>query len=228
MFFLGLAIAFGLVALAGTWKPAARPGPPGRHQHPADAQGERQRPSPSTRPARSSTSGSTAPASPRPRSPPRATTYIVVEIPGDSQRDLVDTVKRQAQLRFRLVACSDADPSRCRPTPHATTRHARPTPGVGVTAAGVHRVRRTSPRRHQTAQALGHSNRPPALLGKHQTPKHTPSTKRPDVDRRRRAPEPSRLGLDRRRRRPRPSVRPRRRGVHRHAEPRGRYQSTTR
>ena len=38
---------------------------------------------------------------------------IVVEIPGDSRRDLVDTVKRQAQLRFRLVACSDVDPGRC-------------------------------------------------------------------------------------------------------------------
>ena len=32
--------------------------------------------------------------------------FIVVEIPGQSRRDLVDTVKRQAQLRFRLVACS--------------------------------------------------------------------------------------------------------------------------
>ena len=30
--------------------------------------------------------------------------YIVVEIPGKSRRDLVDTVKRQAQLRFRVVA----------------------------------------------------------------------------------------------------------------------------
>lgn len=30
--------------------------------------------------------------------------FVVVEIPGESRRDLVDTVKRQAQLRFRLVA----------------------------------------------------------------------------------------------------------------------------
>jgi preprotein translocase subunit SecD len=33
--------------------------------------------------------------------------FIVVEIPGKTRRDLVETVKRQAQLRFRLVACSD-------------------------------------------------------------------------------------------------------------------------
>ena len=31
--------------------------------------------------------------------------YIVVEIPGQSRRDLLETVERQAQLRFRLVAC---------------------------------------------------------------------------------------------------------------------------
>jgi len=37
---------------------------------------------------------------------------IVVEIPGESRRDLVETVKRQAQLRFRLVACSSVD-GRC-------------------------------------------------------------------------------------------------------------------
>ena len=37
---------------------------------------------------------------------------IVVEIPGENQRDLVETVQRTAQLRFRLVACSTVD-GRC-------------------------------------------------------------------------------------------------------------------
>jgi preprotein translocase subunit SecD len=46
--------------------------------------------------------------------------FIVVEVPGQSRRDLVETVKRQAQLRFRVVAqsangtaipSSTADPS---------------------------------------------------------------------------------------------------------------------
>ncbi|HXH78472.1 protein translocase subunit SecD [Nocardioides sp.] len=32
--------------------------------------------------------------------------YVVVEIPGESRRDLVETVKRQAQLRFRVVAAA--------------------------------------------------------------------------------------------------------------------------
>ena len=32
--------------------------------------------------------------------------FIVVEVPGETRRDLVETVKRQAQLRFRVVAQS--------------------------------------------------------------------------------------------------------------------------
>ena len=42
--------------------------------------------------------------------------YVVVEIPGESRRDLVDTVKRQAQLRFRVVAQSGAGVSSVPPT----------------------------------------------------------------------------------------------------------------
>jgi preprotein translocase subunit SecD len=40
---------------------------------------------------------------------------IVVEIPGEDSRDLVETVQRTAQLRFRLVACSQVD-GRCQTT----------------------------------------------------------------------------------------------------------------
>ena len=47
--------------------------------------------------------------------------FVVVEIPGKSRRDLVDTVKRQAQLRFRLVAC-DSQSAAC---------GGQPAPGAG-------------------------------------------------------------------------------------------------
>ncbi|GHJ60998.1 protein translocase subunit SecD [Nocardioides sp. OK12] len=40
---------------------------------------------------------------------------IVVEVPGENRRDLLDTVQRTAQLRFRLVACSQVD-GRCQST----------------------------------------------------------------------------------------------------------------
>ena len=58
---------------------------------------------------------------------------IVVEIPGEGRRDLEETVKRQAQLRFRVVACSDFD-GRCGPTaaPQQPGEQSQ-IPGAGVT-----------------------------------------------------------------------------------------------
>ncbi len=59
---------------------------------------------------------------------------IVVEIPGDSKADLVDTVKRQAQMRFRLVACTSQD-TRCGggATPQTPGQDPENQPGSGVT-----------------------------------------------------------------------------------------------
>ena len=58
--------------------------------------------------------------------------YIVVEIPGDTDNSLVDTVKRQAQLRFRTVACSSAAPGPCAtaatPTDPSARRARAPSP----------------------------------------------------------------------------------------------------
>ncbi len=39
--------------------------------------------------------------------------YIVVEIPGENRRDLIDVVQRQARLGFRLIACSSTAPGPC-------------------------------------------------------------------------------------------------------------------
>ncbi|MFT4262532.1 MAG: protein translocase subunit SecD [Nocardioides sp.] len=46
--------------------------------------------------------------------------FIIVEIPGKNRQDLVDTVTRQAQLRFRLVACDSSTSTTCG-TASATT-----------------------------------------------------------------------------------------------------------
>jgi len=62
----------------------------------------------------------------------------VVEIPGASERDLVETVERQAQLRFRVVACTSLD-GRCGAAPQPaeptdpTDSTASTSPGAGVT-----------------------------------------------------------------------------------------------
>jgi preprotein translocase subunit SecD len=112
VFFIGLAIAYGLVAFAGTWKPELG----------LDLQGGTSiRLTPKGNPSTESLNEARSIIDQRVNGSGvteaevtvQGNHYIVVEIPGKSRRDLVDTVKRQAQLRFRLVACSDSDPSRC-------------------------------------------------------------------------------------------------------------------
>ena len=78
--------------------------------------------------------------------------FIVVEIPGESRRGLVDVVKRQAQMRFRIVASSGAGttpapspsdplaPSPSLPTPSGPA--ASPSPGGDATEAPRPRQRR--------------------------------------------------------------------------------------
>ena len=137
VFFLGLAIAFGLVALAGSWKPELG----------LDLQGGTSiRLTPKGNPSTESLNEARKIIDQRVNGSGVAEAevtvqgnkYIVVEIPGDSRRDLVDTVKRQAQLRFRLVACSDSDPSRCQAADTGTPTPQDPTaPDTGGTGAGV-------------------------------------------------------------------------------------------
>src|SRR4051812_9381227 len=57
---------------------------------------------------------------------------IVVEIPGQNRKDLVDTVKQTAQLRFRLVAASA--PGTPAPTQQAS---ATPSSGGGKASKGA-------------------------------------------------------------------------------------------
>jgi preprotein translocase subunit SecD len=134
-FFIGLAIAFGLVALAGTWKPelgldlqggtSIRLTPKGNPT--PDALKEARK----IIDQRVNASGvSEAEVT------VEGNRYVVVDIPGKSRRDLVDTVKRQAQLRFRLVACSDSDPSRCQAGASTTTPQ-DPTAPQTSSGAGV-------------------------------------------------------------------------------------------
>ncbi|WP_372727491.1 protein translocase subunit SecD [Nocardioides sp.] len=108
-FFVVLAISYGLVAIGGSWKPElgldlqggtritliAKDSPtPESLTEAADIIDQRVNGS-GVSEAEVTTQGNR---------------FVVVEIPGKSRRDLVDTVKRQAQLRFRLVACSTLRP----------------------------------------------------------------------------------------------------------------------
>ena len=111
VFFLAMAIAYGLVALAGTWKPTLgldlqggtsitlrAEGDPGEEALDQARQIIDDRVNGSgVAEAEVTTQGGNE---------------IVVEIPGENARNLIETVQRTAQLRFRLVACSTVD-GRC-------------------------------------------------------------------------------------------------------------------
>ena len=114
VFFLVMAIAYGLVALAGTWKPTLgldlqggtsitlrAEGDPGEEALDQARQIIDDRVNGSgVAEAEVTTQGGNE---------------IVVEIPGENARNLIETVQRTAQLRFRLVACSTVD-GRCATT----------------------------------------------------------------------------------------------------------------
>jgi preprotein translocase subunit SecD len=112
VFFVGMAVAYGLVALGGTWKPELGLDLQGGTRITLVAKG-----SPSAESLaearniidqRVNGSGVT-----EAEVTTQSSNHVVVEIPGKSRRDLVDTVKRQAQLRFRMVACSSVTPGAC-------------------------------------------------------------------------------------------------------------------
>ena len=125
VFFVGLAIAYGLVALGGTWKPELGLDLQGGTRITLIAKGN---PSPENLKEAAGiidqrVNGSGVSEA---EVTTQSSNHVVVEIPGKSRRDLVDTVKRQAQLRFRLVACSSVSPSSCGAS-------AATTPGAGTT-----------------------------------------------------------------------------------------------
>ena len=158
-FFVGLAITFGLVALAGSWTPRLGLDLQGGTRISLVASGEgvnesRLKEAASIIDSRVNGSG-VAEA--------EVTTQgertVVVEIPGESRPDLEETVKRQAQLRFRVVACTAVDPGPCGGTGTTPGAPQQPqAPGAGVTV----------PEQGQgDGQGSGNSsprNRPPFLV----------------------------------------------------------------
>ncbi len=116
VFFLGVAITYGLVALTGTWKPELGLDLQGGTSIRLVATGDPS--SDSLDEARSiidqRVNGSGVAEA---EVTTQGGNQIVVEIPGKSREDLVEVVKRQAQLRFRLVACSDFSPCGTGTTP---------------------------------------------------------------------------------------------------------------
>jgi preprotein translocase subunit SecD len=105
VFFLALAVAYGLVAIGNTWKPALGLDLQGGTRITLVADGN-----PSSENLKEARSIIDQRVNGSGVSEAEVTTqgnrFIQVEIPGKNRRDLVDTVERQAQLRFRFVVCS--------------------------------------------------------------------------------------------------------------------------
>ena len=110
VFFIGVAIAYGLVALDGSWKPElgldlqggtritliAKAIPATESLEEARKIIDQRVNGSGVAEAEVTTQGGNQ--------------FIVVRSRARAARDLVEVVKRQAQLRFRLVACSDFSP----------------------------------------------------------------------------------------------------------------------
>ena len=172
VFLMGVAISYGLVALAGTWKPELGLDLQGGTRITLTAIGDPS--SESLDEARKiidqRVNGSGVVEA---EVTTQSGRFIVAEIPGENRRDLIDVVQRQAQLRFRLVACSDFAPcgaDAADPTQQIDPNALIPQEGDGATGNGA-----------GTGEGAGNgtANRPPlgylTRSGESTSPTPTPS-----------------------------------------------------
>jgi preprotein translocase subunit SecD len=166
VFFLGLAIAYALVALIGTWKPALGLDLEGGTQITLTTKGavksDTLQQAADIIDARVNGSG-VSEASVN----TQGNNEIVVQVPGNNKNSLVKTVVRQAQLRFRLVA--QVAPTVGGTTLPSSTASPSNSPGSGVLLPSSGTTKASKP---------SGKNRAPFVLGKHHK-KQTTSTKSP-------------------------------------------------
>jgi preprotein translocase subunit SecD len=160
VFFIGLAIAYGLVALIGTWKPALGLDLEGGTQITLTADGsvDKDKLTQAADIINERVNGSgVSEASVN----TQGNNEIVVQVPGSTSNSLVQTVLRQARLRFRLVAQVPQTPQ----TLPSTAPSATSSPSSGPSKSGTP---------HPSSSSSSGKNRTPALLGtKHHGGKHT-------------------------------------------------------
>ena len=192
IFFISVAVLYGLVALGGSWKPALGLDLEGGTRIRLAATGNDVTAETLSEAADIIDNRVNGSGVSEAEVTTEGNQYIVVEIPGQSRRDLVDTVKRQAQLRFRVVAMSGVGTAA--PTAAASPsgqrhrlRRAHP--------VDVARWRRAAAQRHgrkptatasPTKKATG-KNRPPFLAAEDSTSADPSATATPD----RRPPAPT-------------------------------------
>ncbi len=184
VFFIGLAVAYGLVALIGTWKPALGLDLEGGTQITLTASGsvtkDNLNQAADIIDARVNGSGVT-----EAEVTTQGSNEIVVQVPGDSKSSLVQTVIRQARLRFRLVAQVAPTTTPQTPTPSTGTSPS-PSPGVGVTlppstgstksTKSPDKPKSSSTGKNRTAALLGKNKQDPKKKNKKDKPSQSPTT----------------------------------------------------
>jgi preprotein translocase subunit SecD len=178
LFFIGLAVAYGLVALIGTWKPALGLDLEGGTQITLIAQGnvkgdELQQAADIINDRVNGSGVTEADVT------TQGSDEIVVQVPGKTENNnLVQTVVRQARLRFRLVGIV---PQTTTPqTTPSTAPSTAPSPGVGVTlppSTGPTKAGSTKSGK-PNSQSSG-KNRAPALYGQAKPQKDTKKHDKP-------------------------------------------------
>jgi preprotein translocase subunit SecD len=170
VFFIGLAVAYGLVALLGTWKPALGLDLEGGTQITLIANGSVQKDQ-LTQAANIIDERVNGSGVSEAQVTTQGSNEIVVQVPGPTGNSLVKTVLRQARLRFRLVAQVPQS------APQTPLPSAAPTqsPGSGVTlppsSAPTTSGKSTKPKADSTGK-----NRAPALVSKNKHKKANPSS----------------------------------------------------
>ncbi len=161
VFFAVLAAAFGLVAVIGTWKPALGLDLQGGTQiiltaKDSGVKSDQLKEAANIIDARVNGSGvSEATVT------TQGSNEIVVQVPGPTNNSLVQTVVRQAQLYFRLVAQVPQTATPSSPAPSASS-----SPGAGVLAPSTSpSPKATKATSKPTSKASG-KNRPPVVFGK--------------------------------------------------------------
>ena len=165
-FFVSTAVLFGLVALAGSWTPQLGLDLQGGTSITLRAEGD---------PSEESLEEARKIIDDRVNgsgvAEAEVTTQggqdIVVEVPGENRRDLLDTVQRTAQLRFRLVACSQVD-GRCQSTtglPEGVIPEAPSTDGPGGSTGGQQQGDQQGDQQLEQSEQPQGNNRPTVGFG---------------------------------------------------------------
>lgn len=112
--------------------------------------------------------------------------FIVVEIPGQSRRDLVSVVERQAQLRFRLVALVDASAVQAPPASGMPWASATPAGKPSASSSAS-----TSPSMAPSSNAGRTPSRKPKTTPRNRPPYHWADKPKPTPTKGTKTPKPS-------------------------------------